>query len=495
MNDNELWSVDENGTSSKCIPDHEKGAPVIGRSATSGSERFDNGGRVDPKAAPTVGASHKPGAGDVTVAASAQRLDDAGAAHASGDIGTRPAMPADPAPAGSRNVIDDLLDDEPNASALPAYALMVFGLCEDEVQDWLQDAEQLLQDDAAARQAGRHTPPSAKTVQDYRAKVRLMAEQYPHRVEHMRNFALDMLAPHAASKQTYKVMRAALKWHLMRRLEFRVKELRRAAFDGKPLSARSYVSLHAAYIAVFQLNKLTRDDCLVLTSAEPKPPRSNRSTLTALDICERRRFLEASQRSGTYRLAGVILNACGLRPEELRMGVEVEWRDPDSIVVNILGAKVRPDVAGQPWRRMRLVAHALPDWFVAHVRSCKKVTVSAEPDPMRAYLGRLSSTVLTPRRKGPLPRLSAYAFRHALVTDLREARWTTEEIAAAIGEVAADSVAWYGRRRRGNGKVRPLIAIERGSVQTAIAVKPLDCGGLADLLDEKARSERKLRPR
>jgi hypothetical protein len=114
---------------------------------------------------------------------------------------------------------------------------------------------------------------------------------------------------------------------------------------------------------------------------------------------------------------------------------------------------------------------------------------------MRAYLGRLSPVVLGLPRNGKAPRLSAYAFRHALVTDLRDEGRTTEEIAAVIGELSAETVAYYGLHRRGRGKFRPRVAIERDSVQTADAVKPLNRSGLQAVLDKKAQSSSKLKPR
>jgi len=138
-----------------------------------------------------------------------------------------------------------------------------------------------------------------------------------------------------------------------------------------------------------------------------------------------------------------------------------------------------------------MVAPAL----LPHVRNNKVVTVSAEPNAMRAYLARVSPAVLGPPRKGKAPRLSAYAFRHALVTDLRDTGWTTEEIAAVIGELSAATVAYYGLHRRGKGKVRPGVAIEHGRVATANPVKPLDRSGLQAVIEKKARSSSRLKPR
>jgi integrase len=436
-----------------------------------------------------------PVARDVPVAAGASRPADAGAARASGDSGQGPAMPATTAHAGIDYVIDDLLDDEPNPSPLPAYAAEIFGMSQDHVHELLWRVEEYLAMDAASRQARLNTPPSQRTIKLYGKKMQSMVVQFNQAADYTGDLAVDLLATYARSKETFKVMKAALKWHLMRRIQFRVAELRKLALVGEPLPAHSYLSMEAAFNAVRRLGPLIRTTCLALAQQTSNLTGSTRSTPKALTNGERERFLLEVERSPTYRLAGVVLNFCGMRPEELHKGVEIEWLAPGSLLVNIRGAKVRKGISGQRWRRMRLKAEALPNWFVNHVHDNKAVTVTAEPDAMRAYLGRLSPVVLGLPRNGKAPRLSAYAFRHALVTDLRDEGRTTEEIAAVIGELSAETVAYYGLHRRGRGKFRPRVAIERDSVQTADAVKPLNRSGLQAVLYKKAQSSSKLKPR
>jgi hypothetical protein len=90
--------------------------------------------------------------------------------------------------------------------------------------------------------------------------------------------------------------------------------------------------------------------------------------------------------------------------------------------------------------------------------------------------------------------LSAYLFRHALVTELREDGWDTSDIAAVIGESTADTVAWYGLRRRGGGSVKPKkIAVVAGSIQTAVPVRPPDLSGLAIQVSRAKGSSKALR--
>ena len=107
------------------------------------------------------------------------------------------------------------------------------------------------------------------------------------------------------------------------------------------------------------------------------------------------------------------------------------------------------------------------------------MTVVAEPDGLRAHLARLSVRLFPRKRtgkKGVI--LSAYLFRHALVTEMREEGWDSCDIAAVIGESTADTVAWYGLRRRG-GAVKPkAVAIMPSSIQAAVPVRPPDLSGL-----------------
>jgi hypothetical protein len=261
-------------------------------------------------------------------------------------------------------VIDDVLDDEPNSSPLPAYAAEILGMSQDHVHELLWRVEEYLATDAASRQARLNTPPSQTTIKLYREKKQNMVGQFKQAADYTGNLAVDLLASYARSKETFKVMKAALKWHLMRRIQFRVAELRRLAFDDESLPAHSYLSLEAAFNAVRGLGPLLRTNCLNLTQQTSKLPGSTRSTPKALTKDERKRFLLAVERSPTYRLAGVVLNFCGLRPEELHKGVEIEWLASGSILVKIHGAKVRENISGQRWRRMRLKAEALPSWFV-----------------------------------------------------------------------------------------------------------------------------------
>nr|CBA29334.1 hypothetical protein Csp_A11620 [Curvibacter putative symbiont of Hydra magnipapillata] len=209
----------------------------------------------------------------------------------------------------------------------------------------------------------------------------------------------------------------------------------------------------------------------------------------------RTRFLEITSDHEQYADAAVLLRFCGLRPTELCKGVDVSF-STKGIKVRILGGKTRK-TAGQPWRFFRLNSALLPKSFVDKVERAGKIKVAAEPDALRMYLRRISDQVFWPvdakqaesrnqaKSRNQEYVLSAYTFRHALVTDLRDEGWKAETIAAAIGEVSADTVAYYGIRSGGRGKSPSSSAVLMNSVQAALPVRPSKMEGLDALLAQK----------
>ena len=97
---------------------------------------------------------------------------------------------------------------------------------------------------------------------------------------------------------------------------------------------------------------------------------------------------------------------------------------------------------------------------------------------------------MTPPRKNDIL-LSAYVFRHALVSDLRAEGWETEDIAAAIGESSAETVKWYGKRWGSGGKrshKARVSGIDRASLQAARQVRPASTAGLDQFKEGTKRS-------
>ena len=154
----------------------------------------------------------------------------------------------------------------------------------------------------------------------------------------------------------------------------------------------------------------------------------------------------------------------------------------------------RRETAGQPWRSFTFESALLPAWFVEELQKNQvaqnkpSMHIQVNDDNLRAHLRRMSGAVFNPddRKNGCQETLSAYLFRHALVTEMREAGWESAEIAAVMGEVSAETTRLYGTRVRGGKKAKPAIAIDKSSVQAARVVKKADTQGLQKLKARKS---------
>jgi hypothetical protein len=344
-----------------------------------------------------------------------------------------------------------------------------------------------------ARRARGDTTASPDSIGDYRRKClridkELVACSLP---------AVDALAQavarHAPVKQSFQKMKSAIRTETLSRVEklLQVQDEQQARKADPFVRRQWHVSIRTLAWAVDDLrivDALDRGECLDEAELTPQASKSKRALLRKLDVDWRDRFMAVNERSAKYRHAGVVLRHCGVRPEELRRGISVRWA-PKGIRVFVRGAKVRA-TAGQPWRSFILDTSCLPKWFVDEVRERRRVVVTAKPDALRQHLSRLSQVVLNPKdaKKGHSWKLSAYLFRHALVTDLRESDWVAEEIAAVIGEGSAATVSWYGLHK-GSGGARPP-AVARGRTSVARAVRPLDRSYLKQL-SKKTKKTRK----
>jgi integrase len=359
----------------------------------------------------------------------------------------------------------------------------------DEAFAIIKKARLLIASEKEARRASKHTKASDQTLEDYAKKcARLDAEmallQYPwgHPIE-------VVMSRHAPKKQTFNAMRSALKRRVFAQIERGLKaqdELQRNGNLTQPWQQLVRELQHFLYDAAV-IEGLDRIQLLDASGAKAVRSTSKRHQLPGLREGWQDAFLALNEHSPTYRAAGVLLRHCGLRPTELEKGVVVS-ADATIVNVRILGGKVRAGVAGQPWRQFALAKESLPLWFVQSLDESGPVTVVAEPDGLRAHLARLSVKLFPRKRRASKHDviLSAYLFRHSLVTEMREEGWDVCDIAAVIGESTADTVSWYGLRRRG-GSVKPKkVAIVAGSIQTAVPVRPLDLSGLAQQVNGTA---------
>ena len=345
----------------------------------------------------------------------------------------------------------------------------------------------------ADRQRRKDTQAGVTTLADYQKRLNYLLPLFEHCISMASQIpwtdTLDMLN---VSRSTFSQYRSAIKWHSTETLQKLLKDqdqMQRSEGQGRHWY-RAVQKLRDALDEFKEVLSLSYDEYRGQENWPPKrlttahPPKSKKHALKKLPDGWQERFDFLNEQSPTYRLAGVLLRFCGLRPAELERGVDVSWT-AQGVQVLIHGAKVRV-TAGQPWRSFTFESALLPAWFVEELQKSQvaqskpSIHIQVGSDNLRVHLGRMSGAVFNPdnRKNGCKETLSAYLFRHALVTQMREAGWESAEIAAAIGESSAETTRLYGTRVRGGKKAKPAIAIDKSSVQTARVVKKADTQGL-----------------
>ena len=362
--------------------------------------------------------------------------------------------------------------DATTAHQMPATSI-------EQAFETIRAARQVLLQIDEERKQRKDTDPQPPTIANYERKVTLIDEL-------ARSLETDgggqgiclALAQYAAMGQSYTAMRSAVLWRSIGRVQQLLKAQDRSqrTAPGSLAWALNVDALSAELHLLQQVRDLTLPAALALSGLEPRPSTSKKGTLLRINADWRSRFLRAAAKSKKYRMSDVVLACTGLRPIELEWGVAVRRRGR-VVAMKILGGKVRA-TAGQPWRVLFIPAEQLPEWFLEAIGTAPRI-VSAPANAMRAYLGRLSSTVFVPRKDGTVPILSAYTFRHALVTDMRAAGWGSEEMAGVLGERSARTPRWYGLRKRGSKAPLSAVSVARGSVLTALPVAPADKSWLA----------------
>ena len=171
-----------------------------------------------------------------------------------------------------------------------------------------------------------------------------------------------------------------------------------------------------------------------------------------------------------------VLEMIGCRPEELEQGVTVIQSGPQTVTFKVTGAKVT-HAAGQPWRRITLPISHLPEDWVSRFREGESFVVKiGSKDGLRRSLQRISSRVLP-----GVPFATAYVYRHAFATMLRDSGYSVEEIGAYMGHSVAETQRLYGFRKGGGRKVKPTQAVGY-SVEVPREVRSLKPDGLTSIL-------------
>ena len=442
-----------------------------GKSAPNGSVMCPKTSEEALRSKP--GAPATSAANDVTHKEDAQHPAQGGAAFA-GAVATRRTQSA------AANVIEAGFEGDENSSWARAVADNCPEVSDDDVIEVLKRARGMLVEDKASRARRRDTAPSQSTRDTYQRKCNLIDASVAAFQDPWAPLLQLVMAHYAPRRQSFFVMRAALKWRALGRVRSQIRTLALMQRTGRR-DADWYLGvrdLSRMNTELQQILDLDRSSCLELSDRAAVRSKSKKSTLRRLKPGWRDIFLIANEHSETYKRAGVLMRFCGFRPRELELGVEAELIG-DQVRVQIAGAKVR-ETAGQPWRQFSLHAAKLPAWFVAELKSGKK-TYTADADNMRQHLVRISAKLYPRKYKDGTPDiiLSAYVFRHALVTDLRAEGWSVEDIAAVLGESAAETASWYGfRPQRGSRNAEPS-AVVQGSTETCRPIRPPDRTWLA----------------
>lgn len=190
-------------------------------------------------------------------------------------------------------------------------------------------------------------------------------------------------------------------------------------------------------------------------------------------------------RHTSYLDAVRVLSLVGCRPEELHAGVDISLTNSDTFCVAIKGAKVSGS-AGQPWRRIYLPVSRLPWAWRQRLQIQRSFSVVIKSkDGLRNCLQRCSKQALPGQAYA-----TAYVYRHAFATRLRDAGFGAEEVGAFLGHSVAETQAAYGIKAGGRGK-RLIKRASELRVEVPREVRPLDRSGLKKVqATRKARKSR-----
>lgn len=344
----------------------------------------------------------------------------------------------------------------------------------------------------ANRAARKDTSPSQSTLNNYKKKCRQIDREISQLNDMDVEPLLQVMGLHAEKRQSFTAIKSALKHRAIARIQLllRSQNLMQKKGDRKQAWKKHILQLHRAMKDFIEIDALDRQECLDFVGKRAERAHSKRSDLPHLPAGWQERFQDIIALNRQYQDAGLLLLHCGLRPVELAKGVRLR-ATAVGIEVHILGGKTR-ETAGQPWRSFVLDSETLPESFVDRVQINGEITVSADPERLRSYLHRLSDPVFLQGKYRPKDArkkhlvLSAYTFRHSVVTALRDSGWDTESIASAIGESSAQTVAFYGTRSRVGSRAPRKSTILKNSVQAARPVRGVDMNGLQRVLSRKA---------
>lgn len=335
--------------------------------------------------------------------------------------------------------------------------------------------------------------PSASSQLDYKRKADRLWEQvdnYPEMLNSERwCLSLDAYVRRSSS---FRANKAACCWRLRCELAEKLAEqdrMQRAGnYDEAWLHRVGWIHELAADLRIVQAHMR---DCPPLMEGQQRQA-SESKKLDLRRIAKEHPDWMARMLWGARRTKYVdpirVMSLIGCRPEELMTGVEVGWSKPGMFSITIQGAKVGAS-AGQPWRRIHFPASLLPHAWRQRLSAEGSFVIRVESkNALRKSLHRISAQVLP-----SLPFATAYVYRHAFATRLRDAGFEAEEVAAFMGHSVAETQTQYGIKAGGRSKKR----IKRATgllVEVPRSVRPMDRSGLEQIQAAKKSRKTKSAP-
>lgn len=152
----------------------------------------------------------------------------------------------------------------------------------------------------------------------------------------------------------------------------------------------------------------------------------------------------------------LVLKATGCRPSELKKGISARMKNENEIEFFILGSKL--NLEQKRGIRMRKICISINNENEKYLLSLKKEILNSENDRIKieitseksfsGYITKISKKIWV--RK--IYHASAYSFRHALATDLKNNNTNKIKIAQVMGHASTRAQQSYGRRSRSKSK-------------------------------------------
>lgn len=297
------------------------------------------------------------------------------------------------------------------------------------------------------------------------------------------------LESYAGKSNSFRANRAAACWLLRQRIcELLTKQDRHQKIHGQNVEwLLQCEQIQRLFNALQVIRGWSQEDVCAAMGNKRTPKKSKSKDL--VKIAKKYPDWQSRMREellgSKFADALLVLERMGCRPSELVAGVEISLSQPGWFSLKVRsGSKVTKD-AGQEWRMIHLPIASMPEIWRSNLANHSSYLVQiASADELRNKLQRASKKALP-----GAPYATAYVYRHAFATRLRDSGFKAEDIAAAMGHSVAHTQAKYGIR--GGGKRKPkvdLTTIARFEVPRK--VKPLDRSGLDFILAKKKASKK-----